>query len=75
MVLRVKHLSSRWLAAALVGPVLLVLGILFLIGSPPQAAGANGTGTVQLAFTGTLITSDGAPISQEFQRVLLNATS
>ncbi len=67
-----KHLSLRWLAATLLGPVLMVLGILLVAGAPPQAAGASGKGFVQVAFTGTLTTSDGAPISQEYQRVLLN---
>ncbi len=70
-----KHLSLRWLAAALLGPVLIVVGILLVAGSPRQAAGAGGNGFVQVAFTGTLTTSDGAPISQEYQRVLLNVES
>ncbi len=53
----------------------MVLGILLVAASPPQAAGANGKGVVQVAFTATLTTSDGLPISDEYQRILLNVVS
>jgi hypothetical protein len=68
----VKHWGSRWLTAVLLGAVLLVLGILLVIGAPHVGAGADATGAIQLDFTATLTTSDNVPISQEYQRVLLN---
>jgi len=68
----VKHLSLRWLAVALFAPVLTVVGTLLLIGSHSHAASSGAKGVVQVAFTGTLTTADGAPIAQESQRVLLN---
>jgi hypothetical protein len=71
----VKHWGSLWLTAVLLGPVLLVLGILIVVGSQPRGASAQATGRVDIEFTATAITSDGKAISQEFQQVLLNAVA
>ena len=73
----VKHLSLRWLMAALLGPVLLVTGILLLARSQPQAASSGGKGFVQLAFTGTLQLEGRSSVSvaTAYQRVLLNVVA
>jgi hypothetical protein len=63
--------------AALLGPVLLVVGILLLARSQPQAASSGGKGLVQVAFTGTL-QLEGNPtvsVATAFQRVLLNVVA
>ncbi|MBV8055294.1 MAG: hypothetical protein JO071_08660 [Deltaproteobacteria bacterium] len=69
-----KHFSGRWLWAALLILVLSVVGGLLLAGRS-RVESAGGTGIVELAFTGTLSTSNGAPIANQYQRVLLNVSS
>jgi hypothetical protein len=70
----VKHLSGRWLWTAPLILVLIVVGSLLLVGRS-RVESAGGKGIVELAFTATLSTSNGAPISSQYQRVLLNVTS
>ncbi|MBV8361389.1 MAG: hypothetical protein JO189_26145 [Deltaproteobacteria bacterium] len=69
----VKYLSSRWVWAALLILVLVVVGNLLVGRSRVESAG--GTGIVELAFTATLSTSNGQPVSSQYQRVLLNVMS
>ena len=59
---------------ALLGTVLTVVGSLLLAGRS-RVDSAGGTGIVELAFTGTLSTSNGQPISSQYQRVMLNVSS
>jgi hypothetical protein len=70
----VKHFSGRWLWAALLGMMLFVDGSLLLVGHSRVESSA-GMGIVELAFSGTLTTSDGAAFSTEYQRALLNVVS
>jgi len=66
----VKQLSSRWVIAVLVVPVLLVLSILIAgVNRLPEAAASNGKGYVQVAFTGAFSSVNNFP---RYQSVLLN---
>lgn len=65
-----KHLSSRWVVAALLAPVLIIFSILIAGIETPQAS--TGTkGTVQLAFTGSVSPNSGLA----WQSLLLNVIS
>jgi hypothetical protein len=70
----VKYLSGKWVWPALVGAVLLAVGILVLAGHS-RVESAGGTGIVELAFTATLQSFNGAPIATQFQSLGLNVTS
>src|SRR5262249_40850042 len=64
----------RWLWAALLGSGLMAVAVLLLIGRS-RVESSSGTGFVEVAFTGSLSTSDSNPISAEYQRILLNVVS
>jgi hypothetical protein len=53
--------------------LIVVEGLLLLGRSRVESAGASGI--VELAFTGTLSSSDGPPVASEYQRVTLNVQS
>jgi hypothetical protein len=58
---------------AFLAPILLILGLLLMGDVAPEAASVpKGKGTVEVAFTTSLSTTNGAPVLQAFQRVLLN---
>lgn len=76
-----KHLSSRWAAASLLLPVILVIGLLLSGGRAPEAATSTTKGTVEVAFEGTINLVDannqpiGSPVAKVFQRLFLNVVS
>ena len=66
-----KNLSGRWVAAALIAPVLMVVAMIVMTGAPPEAASTGtGKGTVEIAFIAPTITNGTA-----FQRILLNVVA
>ena len=58
----------------LLAPVLLILALLFVASAPPEAANApSGKGTVEVGFTASFNTVNGAgDVPQSYQRILLN---
>ncbi|MGH7878614.1 MAG: hypothetical protein ACREQD_03885, partial [Candidatus Binataceae bacterium] len=53
-----KQLSSRWAAAVLLAPVLMIVAIL-LIGIDAPEAGSGGKGFLQILFTGSVTSTSG----------------
>jgi hypothetical protein len=66
----VKQLSSRWVVAALLAPVLIIFSILITGTETPQASTTT-KGFVQLSFTGSVSATSGLA----FQSLLLNVIS
>jgi hypothetical protein len=72
--MNVKYLGGRWLGPTLFGVLVFLLGSLLLDGRS-RVESQTGTGIVEVAFTGTLTSSDGLPIADHYQRVSLNVVS
>jgi hypothetical protein len=70
----VKYLSRRWLWVALLILTPVAAGSLLLVGRS-RVESASAQGIVNLFFTATPTSSNGAPIWNQFQRVLLNVES
>ena len=76
-----KHLSSRWAAATLLLPVIVILALLASGGRAPEAATNSSKGTIEIALEGTVTLTDsggnpiGIPVAQSFQRLFLNVVA